>query len=138
MSNKGGKLLQSKLGSEIAWSEGDGAVGEIFLEHAILVSDVMATIELTCRKLGIVRLLHEIEPDLPVERTPFQWQVKLAGGAQQGVVPDRVFALEYTDANDQAQRAYYFLEADRCTMPVVRTNLIQTSFHRKLLAYGAT
>lgn len=138
LSNKGGKLLQTRFGSDITWSEGDGAVGEIFLEHAILVSDVMATIELACRKLGNVRLLYEDELDLSVERTPFQWQVKLAGGAPQGVVPDRVFALEYADANSQTQRAYYFLEADRGTMPVVRTNLVQTSFHRKLLAYEAT
>ncbi len=55
-----------------------------------------------------------------------------------GVVPDRVFALEYTDRNSQVQRAYFFLEADRGTMPVVRTGLAQSSFYRKLLAYEAT
>ena len=138
LSNKGGKLLQSILGGGITWSEGDGAVGEIFLEHATLVSDVMATIELACRRRGDIRLLYEDELRLPVARAPFQWQVKLAGGAPHGVVPDRVFALEYSDANEGTQRAYYFLEADRGTMPVVRTNLVQTSFHRKLLAYEAT
>ena len=36
------------------------------------------------------------------------------------------------------QRAYFFLEADRGTMPVVRKGLGQTSFFRKLLAYEAT
>jgi hypothetical protein len=36
------------------------------------------------------------------------------------------------------QRAYFFLEADRSTMPVVRKGLAQTSFFRKLLAYEAT
>jgi hypothetical protein len=33
---------------------------------------------------------------------------------------------------------YFFLEADRGTMPVVRSGLTQTSFYRKLLAYEAT
>jgi hypothetical protein len=36
------------------------------------------------------------------------------------------------------QRAYFFLEADRGTMPVTRHTLSQTSFFRKLLAYEAT
>ena len=36
------------------------------------------------------------------------------------------------------ERAYFFLEADRGTMPVVRKGLAQTSFFRKLLAYEAT
>jgi hypothetical protein len=49
-----------------------------------------------------------------------------------------VFALEYPDHGGQPQRAYFFLEADRGTMPVIRKVLVQTSFFRKLLAYEAT
>ena len=53
--------------------------------------------------------------------------VPLAGedfsdGTKLGVIPDRVFALEYADQNGQMQRVYFFLEADRGTMPVVRRN----------------
>ncbi len=33
---------------------------------------------------------------------------------------------------------YFFLEADRGTMPVVRTDLRRTSFLRKFLSYAAT
>ena len=55
-----------------------------------------------------------------------------------GVVPDRVFALEYEGPGGELQRVHFFLEADRGTMPVVRTGLKQTSFYRKLLAYEAT
>jgi hypothetical protein len=54
------------------------------------------------------------------------------------VIPDAVFALEYADQSGQVQRAYFFLEADRGTMPVMRKGLAQTSFFRKLLAYEAT
>jgi len=55
-----------------------------------------------------------------------------------GVIPDRVFALEFPDKDGERARAYFFLEADRGTMPVKRRNLSQTSFHRKLLAYEVT
>ena len=33
---------------------------------------------------------------------------------------------------------HFFLEADRGTMPVIRSGLTQTSFYRKLIAYEAT
>ena len=55
-----------------------------------------------------------------------------------GIVPDRVFALEYQNEGGDAECAFFFLEADRGTMPAIRRNLAQTSFYRKLLAYEAT
>lgn len=137
LGNKGGALLRREHGLAVdshAWSEKNHAVGRVFLEHALLVSKTMVSLELACRKHG-VRLLHEDELALP---QPFQWWVKIAGGTKLGVIPDAVFALEYPDANGQMQRAYFFLEADRGTMPVVRKGLSQTSFFRKLLAYEAT
>jgi hypothetical protein len=67
-----------------------------------------------------------------------KWWAKMAGGVKLGVIPDRIFTLEYTDQAGKVQRVYFFLEADRGTMPVVRKGLVQTSFFRKLLAYEAT
>jgi hypothetical protein len=64
--------------------------------------------------------------------------VNIGSGLRLGVVPDRVFALEPTDQSGRSERAYFFLEADRGTMPVMRKGLSQTSFYRKLLAYEAT
>jgi hypothetical protein len=49
-----------------------------------------------------------------------------------------VFALEITGVNGNVRRSYFFLEADRGTMPVIRKGLSQTSFYRKLLSYEAT
>ena len=54
------------------------------------------------------------------------------------MIPDRVFGLEFTGSDGQPTRAFYFLEADRATMPVKRQTLVQSSFYRKLLAYEAT
>jgi len=138
MSKKGAQLLQKENGSAVSWGGGGDDVGQIFLEHAILVSDVMVAIELACQKRGDIRLLYEDELALPNGRSQVQWQVKLLGGVEHGVVPDRVFALEYAGEKGETERVYYFLEADRGTMPVVRTNPDQTSFQRKLLAYEAT
>jgi hypothetical protein len=55
-----------------------------------------------------------------------------------GVAPDRVFALESSGTDGNIRRSYFFLEADRGTMPVIRKALAQTSFYRKLLAYETT
>jgi hypothetical protein len=137
LSTKGGMLLKQELGNSHLWSEKNRTVGQVFLEHALLVSEVMVSVERACQKHG-VRLLYENELNLSAVRRPFQWWVKIASGMKLGVIPDRVFALEYKDQAGQMQRAYFFLEADRGTMPVVRNNLIQTSFRRKLLAYEAT
>ena len=140
LGNKGGAVIRKEFGSTVdtnSWSEKNHAVGRVFLEHTILVSAVMVSLELACRKRG-VRLLYEDELDLPVKKQPFHWRVMIANGAKLGVIPDRVVALEYADQSGQVQRAYFFLEADRGTMPVMRRGLTQTSFYRKLLAYEAT
>lgn len=139
LSAKGGKLLKQELGIAASWTEKQDDIGRMFLEHAILVSDVMVAIEMACRKNGSVRLLYEDQLTPQSERHLLQWQVKVQEhGATLGVVPDRVFALEYTDQSSQLQRVHFFLEADRGTMPVVRSGLKQSSFYRKLLAYEAT
>jgi hypothetical protein len=137
LGNKSSSLLQHDSGSTPAsWGEKNRTIGRMYLAHALLVSDVMVSLELDCRQHG-VRLLHEDGLNLPVE-TPLHWRVKIRDGTKLGVIPDRVFALEYPDQTGQVQRVYYFLEADRVTMPVVRQKLSQTSFYRKLLAYEAT
>jgi hypothetical protein len=137
LSNKSGMLVKQEIGNISLWSEKNRAVGPVFLEHALLVSATMVAIELASRRHG-VRLLFEDELDLPTAKEPFQWRVKIEGGVNLGVIPDRVFALEYPSITGHAERAYFFLEADRGTMPVVRKQLTQTSFRRKLLAYEAT
>ena len=133
LGNKSGSLLQL---NPAAWGEKNRGIGQIYFAHALLVSEVMVSLELACRQHGI-RLLPEDELNLHVE-APLHWRVKIRDGSKLGVIPDRVFALEYADQHGSTQRIYYFLEADRGTMPVVREKLSQTSFYRKLLAYEAT
>jgi hypothetical protein len=140
LGNKGGVFLKQTLGvafRKASWNEKNQAVGRMFLEHALLVSDVMATIEIACRKAN-VRFIAEDELLKPQIERPLRWNVRLGSRAKVGVVPDRVFAIEYPDSVGAAIRANFFLEADRGTMPVQRSNVTQSSFHRKMLAYEAT
>ena len=141
LGNKGGALLKQELGIAVhpdSWDEKNHVIGRVYLEHALFVADVMVAIELACRKRDGIRLLYEDQLALRSERQPFQWRVKRQDGIKLGIIPDRVFALEYPDQNAHPQRVHFFLEADRGTMPVVRSGLTQTSFYRKLLAYEAT
>lgn len=136
LGSKSMAVLKERFGIEVKRAgEKDRAVGKIFLNHEVLVSDIMVAIELACRKSNGVRLIHGDEISLPEKvrrlRQPFRWRVN--AGMKLTAFPDRVFALESTN-----QRAYFFLEADRGTMPVTRSNLSQTSFNRKLIAYEAT
>ena len=143
--NKGAALLKREIGvlfNPVRWGEKNRSVGRVYLDHALLVSDVMVAVELACREHGRIRLIAQDQLLVPGENPQghpsFRWNVNLNNNLKLGVIPDRAFALEYEDPGGNTDRAFFFLEADRGTMPVMRTNLSQTSFYRKLLAYEAT
>jgi hypothetical protein len=144
LGSKGAAFLRRDLGpgfDQVRWGEKNRAAGRVFLEHALLVADVMVAIEFACRRTGI-RLLtsHElaVADKATGNRRPFRWQVKISNRLKLGVIPDYVFALDFKDQRGAQKRAFFFVEADRATMPVIRENLSQTSFYRKLRAYEAT
>lgn len=140
LGHKGAALLKREhrlAFHELDWGPKNRGVTRLFLEHALLVSDVMVALELSCRRNGQVRLLHADELPTPAKssaREPFRWQVQVSGGHKLGLIPDSVFALE----TGSGERSYFFLEADTGSMPVKRQGLAQSSFHRKLVAYEAT
>jgi hypothetical protein len=140
LGNQGVLLLRQEgiAFPKVRSAEKTGSVGRIYLEHALMLSDVMVALELACRKRGNVQLLCNEE--LPIRdehgrpRETLRWSVSFNNGVKLGIMPDRVFALEDPGGN----RTLFFLEADRGTMPVMRSNLFQTSMHRKFLAYAET
>jgi DNA-binding Lrp family transcriptional regulator len=141
LGHTGAALLKRELNlpfHRLDWSAKNQEVKRLFLEHALMTADVMVAFELACRRHGGVRLISADELSLPAEtrqkREPFRWQVIAKQKLHLGAQPDRVFALEFPDRT----RAFFFLEADRATMPVMRPNFEQSSFYRKLLAYEAT
>jgi DNA-binding Lrp family transcriptional regulator len=125
--------------SRLDWTSRNRAVKRLFLEHALMVSDIMVALEIACRQRGDVRLLIEHEIPLPAatrnQRAPFQWTVTGSGKEKFGVIPDRVFALE---SGDKGERTLCFLEADRGTMPVDRAKHDASSISRKFHAYALT
>jgi len=112
---------------------------QLYMQHTLQVSDVMVAFTRATRSAKAPRLL--LEEDLAPDKSPskaFQWAatVKHRNESKRvGIFPDRVFALE---SPNQTERIFYFVEADRATMPITRRSLSQSSIIRKLLAYEAT
>ncbi len=122
-------------------------LSRVFLHHTLAVADVMVAFEVACRSREGVSFIppEEVLAGAPEAtrrlRLPFRWQVDVRDGGQNyrlGVEPDRVFGLRFDSATENRREAFFFLEADRGTMPVARKHLGQTSLQRKLLAYRAT
>ena len=134
LGNKGMELLERHDGvsrRKLDWSARNRSVTRYFMEHTLAVADVMVALELCCRRQGV-----DLIPFTLPSGAPLRWNVPVHhGGAKAlvGVIPDRVFGLK-----TKADTHWVFLEADRATMPVERSNLKQTSFCRKLMAYHET
>src|SRR6266446_2501024 len=144
LGNNGAELLKRELSHpfhRLDWSS-KNKVERMFLEHALMVSDVMVSLELACRKHPDIRLLSPddliLPPGAPKLCEPFQWTVSLGNRVKCGVIPDRFFGIEFTGRAGPEQRSWFCLEADRATMPIMRQDLAKSSFYRKLLAYEAT
>jgi len=142
--NKGGWLLKREFSlhyHRLDW-QAKNRVSRLFLEHALLVSDVMVAVEMACRNQSSLRLLSPEEivppPDTARKREPLRWTVDIGNRLQCGVIPDRVFGFEFTDKSGRRNQSWFFLEADRGTMPIVRSSLDKSSSFRKLSAYEAT
>ncbi len=131
----------------VRWDTKNRSLSRVFLHHSLAVADVMVAFEVACRGREDVAFIppEEVLAAAP-ERTrrlrlPFRWHVDVRHGGKLhrlGVEPDRVFGLRFESLPQNRREAFFFLEADRGTMPVARKTLAQTSFLRKLLAYEAT
>lgn len=115
-----------------------------FVEHAVAVSEILTAFTVSARKRGDVRVIsfREVLEKAPEEtkrkKVPDSWRVKIPGEESIGVSPDAIFGLHFLGKPEGANRAYFFLEVDRGTMPVMRTRLSETSMWRKLVAYYQT
>ena len=117
--------------------------------HQLMICDCMASIELGVRQDRGLRFIswQEIIAKAPESTrkldNPFAIPVSIShaflrtGTTQRAdikIVPDGLFGLEYTRGGSKAYR-FFALEADRNTQPVTRSDLQQTSYLRKILAY---
>lgn len=113
-------------------------VKQLYLQHTLLVADVVIAFELACRGRSTLKFVSERDLVAASKDPGIGWFVNIDWEGERkrvGVVPDAVFALEATATRE---RILFFVEADRSTMPVTRHSLNKSSLLRKLLAYEAT
>jgi len=121
------------------WTERNKRAGAKFIEHTLAVADFMIGLELACRSRSDVALLRQaaVIAEAPertrTSREPLRLVVpgldNKIGVAS--VIADGLFGLAFPDGT----AAYFLLEIDRGSMPVVRSRFDQTSFKRKLKIY---
>jgi DNA-binding Lrp family transcriptional regulator len=143
LADRGARLLIERDGIDFAnveWSRKNRQAGRPFIEHKLAIVDFHVALQQAVPGRADIRLIEpdEIAAELPERvrkaRNPFSLKVKMR---QQGVIrerriiPDLVFGL----ALCSGARRYFMVEIDRGTMPVVRSNLMQTSFEQKMRAY---
>src|SRR3954452_17537045 len=149
LGNRGAELLEARglfRRGGIRWDTKKRNVSRVFLHHTLAVAEVMVAFEIACRGHEGVRFIptEEVLAGAPPEtrrlRIPFRWQVEVRQGGKPylGVEPDKVFGLRFEGEPEGRNLAFFFLEADRGTMPVERRGLGQTSFRRKLVCYQET
>lgn len=141
-----GAHLLSELGhaamATIEWSRKNREAGRPFIEHQLEIVDFQVTLERAIRMRSDIELIHSDElvsafPDRTCRmRNPLAMSVSVFhnGDAQVlGVIPDLIFGIRFPDGS----RRCFMVEIDRGTMPVIRGDITQTSFERKMRAYLA-
>ncbi|MES2595779.1 MAG: replication-relaxation family protein [Verrucomicrobiota bacterium] len=121
------------------WTTRNREVGQLFLEHTVLISDFIAT----QRCLPDSGTSYVPADDLEKiggrqnGKRQFRWSVKLRNGRTATVVPDKVFALDVEHDDGLVVRKHFLVEADRGTMPIKRRDNRQSSIMQKLRTYHA-
>jgi len=143
LADRGAHLLIEHDGIDFAnveWSRKNREAGRPFIEHQIELMDFFVALECAVRERRGTHLIHPAElvaafPDQTFSPSnPFALRVTFSNeGAthQIGVAPDLAFGLRFADGS----RRCFMVEIDRGTMPIVRSDIRQTSFERKMRAY---
>ena len=125
------------------WTDKNRSLTRPYIEHALLVADVMIGLEPWLQSRADLTVLHDaaLRELLPTTRfrpsNPWSFSARIAQDGKHhtiSIAPDAVFAIQFLTFN---RRSHFFLEADRATMPIERSSLSQSSFKRKLQVYLA-
>jgi len=128
--------IDARYSAAVEWTDKNRSAKRPYLEHALLVADLMVGLERAVRDHPAIALLsaRDLQPRAPLapQRAAPWTMTATAGGTGIAVVPDKVFALHFAD---RGRTNYFLVEADRATMPIERASLAQSSIKKKLLAY---
>jgi hypothetical protein len=131
------------------WTHKNKRVGQVHVQHTIEAADILVRLETETRSRNGVRLVSRTEllDEAPPATRDMTEPLKLSADVswanrnhRLAVIPDDAFALEFTDGG-AVERANFFLELDRETMPVMRRSKSldrqnrQTSMLSKFLTY---
>ncbi len=149
--NKGSDLLRQEYGTprpRVDWTQQNRRLGGRFIAHTLLVADIMIAIELACRDradaefIGPEGILETRAPQKTREKRwrvggrPFRWRAEFhyeGRSYRKSIEPDRMFGIEFP--SEDRNPNWFFLEADRATMPVKSSNLNRSSIFKKQLQY---
>jgi DNA-binding Lrp family transcriptional regulator len=138
LGNRGAAFLlrtENSTPIRLDWNARNRSATRLFLDHALMISEILVALETECRVRGDVRLRHAEELEHSAQGYAARWSITAHGAEHITVIPDAVFALERTQADGSTDSVLYCLEADRGTMPVQSANQHRTSIARKLTAY---
>lgn len=150
LGNKGADLLLERYGiprGKVDWTSKNRETGQVHIEHTLQTAEAMVRLESACREAENIRLIKMEEimerasESMRLRGTPPQWDVTVTQKGMTktfGITPDNFFGLEYRDRPEGKNRKYFFLETDRGTEPVRRSNLSQSSIRRKFITYFET
>jgi hypothetical protein len=117
--------------------------------HQLMICECTASIELATKRHPGLRFIssRDILAKAPAEirelDNPFEMPVAIpstllrserTADAMTAIIPDELFGLEFIGEGRKSYR-FFALEVDRGTMPVKRSDLRQSSYLRKILAY---
>lgn len=134
----------------VDWSRKNRDAKEFFLEHTLMVSRILTTFRLACQKQKNIEFIepeHLIKcrqkpPTIKTHALSWRVNIKRREYGQKrylsfNMIPDGVFGLK-VKKNSVTKETYFFLEADRATMPIRRTNFFRSSFYKKMVGYVAS
>lgn len=151
LGNEGADLLSRRFSvprPRVDYTQQNRRLGPRFIEHTLLVADIMTRVELACRGREDTRFISQREiltgwappPTREESRRvggrPFRWRVRFeheGKSYRKPIEPDWTFGLKR--AGDAGEPNWFFLEADRQTMPVKSSNLNRSSIFKKQLQY---
>ena len=143
LADHGARLLIQRDGIEFAnveWSRKNRKAGRPFIEHQLEIVEFSVALQLATARRRDVQFIHpnDVIADFPEQtraaRNPLSLRVSLTHRGvvhDIGLVPDFVFGLQFSDGT----RRNFMVEIDRGTMPIARSDFLQTSFERKMRAY---
>jgi hypothetical protein len=103
--------------------------------HSLMICEILASIEIGTRQATGIRFIAwpEICAKSPAETRASAAPFRLPLGSG-FVIPDALFGIEYQSGSTKSYR-FLAVEADRGTMPVIRSDVRQTSYLAKLKTY---